>query len=1276
MKRIALFAVLVVFFPYILQSATFDFYLPWDDDTHNLVDMSYLNHKPAGVSGTVTAGADGRLYVNSGADRIKFLGTNVTSSSCFPDKADAPKLAKRMAKFGINIVRFHLGDTWQWGESVFDASGGTTRVLDLSPNGTIDRMDYFIKCLIDEGIYINMNTLSGRKFRSGDGLPASIDTMDWKDCQTPAMYYQDMIDLQKEHATQLLTHVNPYVGMALKDHPALVFVEVCNEHGLIHAWFNGQMDPGRLAPEFSLDLQSKWNTYLHTQYASHAALAAAWEATTAPGAEMLINGDFSSGLAGWTTEEHNGADANFTVTAEGVSGTPSARIETVTPGTEAWHIQFQQSSLNMAAGTVYTVSFWAKADRNKTIDVVLEQAHDPWAQMGFSQTMDLTTSDQYFEFTFTPSISDANARLNFRGMYDTAGLVVWLSQVSLAPGGAIGVYPSEDLDTDTINHFVRSDLGYRNDTAKHDWITFLWGLEETYWTQMRDHIKTTIGTNAFTIGTVVGNSTPNLMNIFDAIDSHAYWNHPAINSSWTEWSITNESMVGETNGGTMSGLALKKVAGKPFTVTEYNHPFPMSFDSEAYIFMSAYGALGDWDAIYTYTYDDGSKTWDINKQNGFFEIDRHPGKIMSLIHAACMYRRGDVSAANDIVSVPLPKATEIAILPDTGQWRLIDAEYAGMARETGIVYRTELVPEGGSASAGALSPGSVSVGGGDHTSDTGELRWNGNSGYLTIDTANTKGVLGYVTGQQFNLGGVIFRPAANMQNWASINMSLMQGISLVSGAERILISAHGFVSNNGITYYNESTGLPLSSPPPAGVTMDLGPTWSTWGGSPTIAEGIPCEFVVPYAWDHIKVYALDNRGDRVVTLPVQNEAGSARFTINDSYQTLWYEVEVYLTPAPTDTVTATPTLTITPGGPTNTPTYTVTLTPTVEEVLIDNCEDNNAQNLWGGYWYTYYDPRSTVTPVNGNFVMTAGGADSPAYAARYLGYIAPVITPTPSGSEIYSYVGLGTSLDVNAGSPTCARVDISSYSGIKFYAKGDGNSYRIAFAYTDGSCNSMTGDNNYGFIFTAPASWTQFTIPFTSLTQDSGWGTAVLLIDALRDVSDIQWQTDFRDGTFELWIDDLALYNSAGPTSTITPVVSPTITPTATNTALPASPTVTFTPPPTNTETPIVSPTVTPTPAVTPASDLEEVYIYPSMFDSEGDQEGIHFINLTGDCFIRIYNLRGDLVLSRQIINGNGRFFWQIKNTTKRREVPPGLYIYVITNGNEEIQKGKVAVVR
>ncbi len=169
--------------------------------------------------------------------------------------------------------------------------------------------------------------------------------------------------------------------------------------------------------------------------------------------------------------------------------------------------------------------------RPATIQVGVGQAHDPWQGLGFSRDVPLTTSWQQFEYVFLLTGSDTNARLNF-GRMCTSLNTFWFADFSLTPGGSMGVFADENLDAGTMRIITKNEAANRNQVAQRDWVEFLWNLEEKYWNEIRNYVKNDLGTKAPIVGTVVGNSTPNLMAQMDVIDSHAYWHHPSFEISW------------------------------------------------------------------------------------------------------------------------------------------------------------------------------------------------------------------------------------------------------------------------------------------------------------------------------------------------------------------------------------------------------------------------------------------------------------------------------------------------------------------------------------------------------------------------------------------------------------------------------------------------------------------------------------------------------------------------------------------------------------------------
>ncbi len=890
-----IFYILSLFFCSFAFSQTFYFYLPWDDYSSNVTDLSWLNHKPAGKYGFISVGTDGHFY--AGTERIKFLGVNFTASSCFPQKTQAEAIAKRLAKFGINIVRLHFLDN-MWGLSVFGPAGSYTTTRSFYTDA-LDRLDYFISKLKENGIYVNINLLVGRNFLPGDGLPESINQLDWKQKQVPAMFYQPMIDLQKEYATNLLTRTNPYTSLAYKDDPAIAMVEIVNEHGLIQGWLDGTIDI--LPQEFSSDLQQKWNDWLVNKYQTHSNLVASGWALSEPlGNELLKNNDFLQGFTYWNPEQHDIAKASFTIVNEGYNGSKAVKITIQNTSATSWHIQFNQPNLVVFSSHVYTFTFYAKADRNTSIGVQLGQAHTPWSMLGLNTTINLTTYYQLFTFQVQPTQNDNNARVNFTDMCKELA-TYWFSDISFKQGGNIGLFEGENLDQKTIGIIKYSERNLRTQIARQDWVNFLYQLEENFWLSMYDHLKSSVGIRCPITGTTVGlTSEPNIMGKLDFIDTHSYWHHPVFpGSPWdmNNWYITNATLVRDTNGGTITEIAMRRVYGKPFTITEYNHPAPNTFSSEAYIFLSAYASFHDWDGIFGYTYLDGRTTFNLQRIEGFFDLNQHPTKFLTFIPAALIYRRGDIKASDGSwVVVDITKNDEINQALNTWAWRLIQADDKGMNRKTALVYKTAQITEEGTTPQNSLSPQQITLPSNNYyESDTSELKWDTANGIFIVDTEKTKCLVGYVANKEFNFGSLIIRPKDTLQNgWANITLSCInEGYKfndLLNNhtTGQILITATGACGNpsmNWMIYPN----TPTSFPPPVNqnITVD-----NQWGTSPSFVEGINCDFVLSVSTSRIRVYALNNKGERKTILPISSELGKAKFSISYTYQTLWYEIEI------------------------------------------------------------------------------------------------------------------------------------------------------------------------------------------------------------------------------------------------------------------------------------------------------------------------------------------------------------------------------------------------
>ena len=124
-------------------------YIPQPAYPDNMpVDISFVfeSEKPAGKRGFVKAVGE-QLQFEDGTP-VRFWGVNFNGGACFPDKTYAPKVARRLAQAGCNMVRFHQLDAEWDTPNLFSFRKGK-RISDtrhLDPK-SLDALDYLIHCL-------------------------------------------------------------------------------------------------------------------------------------------------------------------------------------------------------------------------------------------------------------------------------------------------------------------------------------------------------------------------------------------------------------------------------------------------------------------------------------------------------------------------------------------------------------------------------------------------------------------------------------------------------------------------------------------------------------------------------------------------------------------------------------------------------------------------------------------------------------------------------------------------------------------------------------------------------------------------------------------------------------------------------------------------------------------------------------------------------------------------------------------------------------------------
>ncbi|MGL1903180.1 MAG: discoidin domain-containing protein [Fibrobacterales bacterium] len=122
---------------------------------------------------------------------------------------------------------------------------------------------------------------------------------------------------------------------------------------------------------------------------------------------MLVNGDLSNGWSNWDMGIYSTASATRSV--NGSIGT----IAISNGGTAQWNIQLNQIGVNLEDGETYRFSFSASTVDNRTISATLEKASSPWSFYGGAASVALSPITKDFEYEFTMSGSDNDARVTF-----------------------------------------------------------------------------------------------------------------------------------------------------------------------------------------------------------------------------------------------------------------------------------------------------------------------------------------------------------------------------------------------------------------------------------------------------------------------------------------------------------------------------------------------------------------------------------------------------------------------------------------------------------------------------------------------------------------------------------------------------------------------------------------------------------------------------------------------------------------------------------------------
>jgi len=536
------------------------------DTPDNVTNLSGWLPRPAGRYGFIRA-ADGHLATDDGP--IRLWATNLCFEACFPSHEEARGVAARLASLGINCVRMHHMDSRNiWG----DSPNHTT----IDPK-MLERLDNLIFQLKQHGIYTDLNLHVSRWLDAKDGFPARQQRPKYD--KGLGNFEPRMIELQKKYARDLLTHVNPYTKTAYAQEPAVAMIEISNEDALFNIFNRGGLDD--LPQPYAATYRRLWNEWLRKKYPTTERLRKAWNAGAWPlGKEMLADGDFSQPLEKhWSLQRDDWSQVTTTIEDGGPDGQRMLRLVVTRLGRQSWIPQLWHAGLAVKKGTPYTVSGYLRSTTPGKLGLNCMMAHQPWQRLGLSTNLAVGPEWKPFRVTFVAEQDDDAVRITFSSFRPAT---YEFAAISLRPGGIVGLEPGQNLEDATVPVLRRGRLNLTQ-AARHDFVDFLWDTERDYWWEMHRYLKEELGVGSLVSGTQLTYSPVHVQAHLDYIDAHAYWNHPVFpGRPWDgrNWYVRNLALVNAADGGTLSGLAVRRVAGMAYTVSEYNHPAPNDFAAE------------------------------------------------------------------------------------------------------------------------------------------------------------------------------------------------------------------------------------------------------------------------------------------------------------------------------------------------------------------------------------------------------------------------------------------------------------------------------------------------------------------------------------------------------------------------------------------------------------------------------------------------------------------------------------------------------------------------
>jgi hypothetical protein len=374
------------------------------------------------------------------------------SAARYPTNSEIDDALQTAVEMGASVIRSHTLGISVGNSLSIEPSLGVFNDAAFAP------IDYTIKRCNDLGLRMIIPLTDNYHYYHGG--KSTFTT--WRGISDETQFYtnsQVIADFEA-YISHLLNHVSTLSGVALKNDPAILAWETGNELGnptpptswtTIIANYLKSIDSNHIVIDGSYGVNSAALSIANVDiYSNHvyplqiSQIASDASTANAAGKAYLI------GEIDWRPYASSGSGAMYLDTITAYAGAASAKVVVNRPDAYPYHVQFRQAGLSLIQGTSYTLSFAAKADEARNLQIAVIGGAAPYPVYFQPADFLIGTSWQVYNFTFTMNkASDANAVLNF----DVAQVVssVWIDCVSLIPAGGTSLIVNGDMEAGSLS---------------------------------------------------------------------------------------------------------------------------------------------------------------------------------------------------------------------------------------------------------------------------------------------------------------------------------------------------------------------------------------------------------------------------------------------------------------------------------------------------------------------------------------------------------------------------------------------------------------------------------------------------------------------------------------------------------------------------------------------------------------------------------------------------------------------------------------------------------